>query len=149
MMSQVTILVVDDDEGHVELVRRNLKRSGIKNTIVALSDGQQALDYIFRSGAYTAELHNGNLLLLLDINMPGLDGVEVLRRIKSDARSRLIPVLMLTTTDDVREINRCYALGCNVYITKPVDPSRFIEAIQQLGLFISVINTPIDPTCVA
>jgi len=144
-MSHVTILVVDDDEGHVELVRRNLKRSGIRNTIVALSDGQQALDFVFRRGPYAGELHNANLLALLDINMPGLDGVEVLRQIKSDPRSRLIPVLMLTTTDDIREINRCYALGCNAYITKPVDPSRFIEAIQQLGLFISVINTPIDP----
>jgi CheY-like chemotaxis protein len=149
MMSQVTILVVDDDEGHIELVRRNLKRSGINNSIVALSDGHQALDYIFRRGPHACELHNGNLLVLLDINMPGLDGVEVLRRIKSDARSRLIPVLMLTTTDDIREINRCYALGCNVYITKPVDPARFIEAIQQLGLFISVINTPMDPKCIA
>jgi CheY-like chemotaxis protein len=144
-MSQVTILVVDDDEGHIELVRRNLKRSGISNSIVAMSDGQQALDYIFRRGLHTGALHNGNLLVLLDINMPGLDGIEVLRQIKSDARSRVIPVLMLTTTDDIREVNRCYALGCNVYITKPVDPSRFVDAIQQLGLFISVINTPIEP----
>jgi CheY-like chemotaxis protein len=148
-MSQVTILVVDDDEGHVELVRRNLRRSGISNAIIALCDGQQALDYIFHRGAYTGQPHDGNLLVLLDINMPGLDGVEVLRQLKSDAGSRLIPVLMLTTTDDIREINRCYALGCNVYVTKPVDPSRFMEAIQQLGLFISVINTPVNPKCIA
>jgi CheY-like chemotaxis protein len=138
-MSSVTILVVDDDEGHVELVRRNLKRSGISNSIVALSDGQQALNYIFHRGPYAGQPHIGNLLVLLDINMPGLDGVEVLRQIKSDVRGRLIPVLMLTTTDDNREVNRCYALGCNVYITKPVDPSRFI----------SVINTPIDLKCIA
>jgi CheY-like chemotaxis protein len=148
-MSQVTILVVDDDEGHVELVRRNLKRSGIGNSIVALSDGQQALDYIFRHGRYEGQAHSGNILVLLDINMPGIDGVEVLRRIKSDPKSRMIPVLMLTTTDDTRDINRCYALGCNVYITKPVDPSRFMDAIQQLGLFIAVIDTPIDPKYVA
>jgi len=147
-MSQATILLVDDDDGHVELVRRNLKRSGIINSVVALSDGQRALDFIFRRGTCAALTHNGNLLVLLDINMPGIDGIEVLRQIKSDPRSRQIPVLMLTTTDDVREIGRCYALGCNVYITKPVDPSRFIEAIQQLGLFISVITTPVDPMCI-
>lgn len=147
-MSQATILVVDDDDGHVELVRRNLKRSGIGNSIVALSDGQLALDYIFCRGPSAAETHNGNLLVLLDINMPGIDGLEVLRQIKSAAGSRLIPVFMLTTTDDIREIKRCYALGCNVYITKSVDPARFTEAIQQLGLFISVINTPVDPMCI-
>jgi CheY-like chemotaxis protein len=144
-MSQVTILVVDDDEGHTELVRRNLQRSGISNPIVALTSGSEALDYVFCRGPYTERTGNGELLVLLDINMPGIDGVEVLRQIKSDANAKRIPVLMLTTTDDPREINRCYELGCNVYITKPVAPAAFIEAIQRLGLFIAVVNVPTDP----
>ena len=141
-MAQVTILVVDDDEGHTELVRRNLKRSGISNPIVALASGGQALDYVFARGPYADRAGDGELLMLLDINMPGIDGVEVLRQIKADPTAKKIPVLMLTTTDDPREIDRCYDLGCSVYITKPVDPSAFIVAIQRLGLFISVVSMP-------
>lgn len=143
-MPQVTILVVDDDEGHTELVRRNLRRSGINNPIVALTTGAQALDYVLRRDAYANRTGNGDLLVLLDINMPGLDGVEVLRQIKANAEVKKVPVLMLTTTDDPREINRCYELGCNIYITKPVDPAAFIEAIQRLGLFLSVVSIPTD-----
>ena len=145
-MALVSILVVDDDEGHTELVRRNLQRSGISNPIVALTSGSQALDYIFSRGPYADRIDNGEMLVLLDINMPGIDGIEVLRQIKSDANAKRIPVLMLTTTDDPREINRCYELGCNVYIIKPVDPSAFIEAIRRLGLFLAVVRTPTDAT---
>lgn len=143
-MAQITILVVDDDAGHTELVRRNLQRSGVNNPIVALSDGAAALDFIFCRGPYADRTGNGELLVLLDINMPGIDGVEVLRQIKADPHAKRIPVLMLTTTDDPREINRCYELGCSIYITKPIDPSRFIDAIQKLGLFISVVSVPTD-----
>jgi CheY-like chemotaxis protein len=143
-MAQVTILVVDDDEGHAELVRRNLRRSGIGNPIVALTTGAQAVDYVLRRDAYASRTGNGDLLVLLDINMPGLDGVEVLRQIKANPEAKKIPVLMLTTTDDPREINRCYELGCNIYITKPVDPAAFVEAIQRLGLFLSVVSIPSD-----
>jgi CheY-like chemotaxis protein len=143
-MRQVTILVVDDDDGHTELVRRNLRRGGINNPIVALPTGAEALDYVLRRNAYASRGNGADLLVLLDINMPGLDGVEVLRQIKADPEARKIPVLMLTTTDDPREINRCYELGCNIYITKPVDPSAFMEAIQRLGLFLSVVSIPSD-----
>jgi len=143
-MRHVTILVVDDDEGHTELVRRNLRRSGINNPIVTLTTGAEALDYVLRRDAYASRGTTADLLVLLDINMPGLDGVEVLRQIKADSEARKIPVLMLTTTDDPREINRCYELGCNIYITKPVDPSAFMEAIQRLGLFLSVVSIPAD-----
>ena len=143
-MPQVTILVVDDDEGHAELVRRNLRRSGINNPIVTLTTGAQAVDYVLRRDAYASRPGNGALLVLLDINMPGLDGVEVLRQIKANSEAKKIPVLMLTTTDDPREINRCYELGCNIYITKPVEPAAFVEAIQRLGLFLSVVSIPTD-----
>lgn len=144
-MQQVTILLVDDDEGHIELVRRNLQRSGITNPIIALTTGSQALDYVFQRDAYTGRAGGGGMLVLLDINMPGIDGVEVLRQIKADANTRKIPVMMLTTTDDPREVNRCYEFGCNVYITKPVDSAAFIEAIRRLGLLITVVSLPTDP----
>ena len=141
----MTILIVDDDEGHIELVRRNLRRSGITNPIVAVTNGKDALDYVFCRGAHAKRTGNGEILMLLDINMPGgMNGIDVLREIKADSHAKKIPVLMLTTTDDPREVNRCYELGCSVYITKPVEPAAFIEAIRRLGLFISVVRPPID-----
>src|SRR5437016_6251493 len=140
---KLDFLVVDDDEGHIELVRRNLRRNGISNTIITLTNGQAALDYVFCRGAYAGRATNGHLLILLDINMPGgVDGVEVLRQIKADPKKKKIPVMMLTTTDDPKEMNRCYTLGCSVYITKPVEPAAFVEAIHRLGLFISVVSIP-------
>lgn len=138
------ILVVDDDEGHVELVRRNLKRVGIVNPMVALHSGRAVLDFIFRGGSYRSR-PNTHLLILLDINMPGgVDGVEVLRRIKRDPERRRIPVIMLTTTDDPREVQNCYALGCNAYMKKPVDPGAFMETLTRLGLFVSIVNVPLE-----
>lgn len=143
-MPQVTILMVDDDEGYGELVRRGLQRSGISNPIVSLTNGRQALDYVFCRGAYADRSGNGDLLVLLDINMPGINGAEVLRQMKSHETTRLIPVLMVTTTDDPREVNRCYALGCHLCITKPVDPSEFLGVIQRLGLFNPVVAPSIQ-----
>jgi len=140
---KVTILIVDDDEGHTELVRRNLKRIGIHNSITSVSRGQAALDFIFSRGAYQGRPADGSLLVLLDIKMPGsLDGIEVLRQIKADPSTRRIPVIMLTTTDDLRDVNRCYELGCSTYVKKPIDPGQFIESVSRLGLFISVISLP-------
>ncbi len=138
---KLAILVVDDDEGHAELVRRNLRRAGVSNPIVRLTTGQDALDYVFRQGEF-ASRPQGHLMILLDINMPGVDGVDVLTRIKADPQRRAIPVVMLTTTDDPREVERCYALGCNVYMTKPVEPLAFIDAVNRLGLFLSVVDVP-------
>src|SRR5438552_9014734 len=97
---QITVVVVDDDEGHVELVRRNLRRAGITNDILTFGNGSEALEYVFRRDAHTVRNGRGELLILLDINMPGVDGVEVLRRIKADPETKKIPVIMLTTTDD-------------------------------------------------
>jgi CheY-like chemotaxis protein len=135
-----TILIVDDDEGHVELVRRNLRRIALGNPIVALQDGERALNYIFRRGEFAANVEE-LLLILLDINMPGsVNGVEVLRQMKADPAMRRTPVIMLSTTDDPREVALCYDLGCSVYITKPVDSVQFIEAIKRLGLFLQIIS---------
>ncbi len=140
LSTALTILVVDDDRGHRELVRRNLRRGGVANPIISLSTGNQALDYVFCRGAYSERKGDTELLLLLDINMPGVDGVEVLRQIKSDPKKKTIPVIMLTTTDDPREIKLCYELGCSVYVTKPVDPSAFIETVKRLGMFLVVVR---------
>jgi CheY-like chemotaxis protein len=144
MQENLEILVVDDDEGHTELVRRHLRRTGIENPIVALNSGAAALEYVFREGRYAAR-PSSRLMILLDINMPGgVDGVDVLRRIKTTPERHQIPVVMLTTTDDPREIERCYSLGCNVYITKKVEPQAFINAVSCLGQFISVVCVPAD-----
>jgi CheY-like chemotaxis protein len=140
--SAFTILIVDDDEGHVELVRRNLSRIALGNPLIAISDGARALDYIFRRGEFAGRT-GADPLVLLDINIPGsVGGVEVLRQIKADPATCTTPVIMLSTTDDPREVALCYELGCSVYITKPVDPLQFIEAIRRLGFFLQIIRLP-------
>lgn len=138
----LNIILAEDDDGHATLVQRNLERAGLVNGFQRLRDGQEALDYLRGEGAFAGQVVKRPVLLLLDIKMPRVDGVEVLRQIRGDARLAMLPVIMLTTTDDPREIERCYQLGCNVYITKPVNYESFANAIRQLGLFFSVIKVP-------
>ena len=142
----VKILLVEDNPGHARLIEKNLRRSAISNEIVVLDNGQKAVDYLLGNGKPgKASLSNGHappFLLLLDLNLPVLDGYEVLKLIKKDERTRHIPVIVLTTTDNPNEISRCYELGCNVYITKPVDYDKFSKAIRNLGLFLSVVKIP-------
>lgn len=137
-----TILVAEDDEGHATLVQRNLRRAGIVNEVVWVRDGQEALDYICSEGAYTGRPHTQPLVVLLDINMPRMGGIETLRRLKADARTKTIPAVMLTTTDDPGEVERCYELGCGVYITKPVDYDAFCEVVRRLGMFLQIAVVP-------
>jgi len=139
---EVTILLVEDDPGHARLIQKNLRRSNINNEIVALTDGQQAVDYLFAQGPYADHKRPSPLLVLLDLNMPVLDGYQVLERMKANEQTKRIPVVILTTTDDAREVERCYNLGCNVYITKPVDYEQFAEAIRKIGVFLSVVTIP-------
>jgi CheY-like chemotaxis protein len=141
--TQVTILLAEDDPGHARLIEKNLRRSGITNTIITASDGQQAVDYLFcECEAHSGEARVPPLLVLLDLNMPILDGYQVLERIKADERTKRIPVVVLTTTHDLREVSRCYDLGCNVYVTKPIDYQQFSDAIRKLGLFLSIVTIP-------
>jgi len=142
MLEPLVILLAEDDPGHAHLVQTNLKRSGVANHLVHVQDGQAALDYIHCKGNFADRNPNGPLLLVLDINMPRLDGVEVLARIKAAEETSKIPVIMLTTTDDPREIERCYELGCSVYITKPVQYEGFVEAVKRLGLFLQIVQVP-------
>ena len=139
---EVTILLVEDDPGHARLIEKNLRRSNVANDIIVASDGQQALDYLLGQGAYAGGERASPLLVLLDLNLPVLDGYQVLKRMKADERTRCIPVIVLTTTDDDREVSRCYELGCSVYITKPVEYDEFSEAIRKLGLFLSIVTIP-------
>jgi CheY-like chemotaxis protein len=139
---ELVILLAEDDEGHAYLIQQNLADAGLANRVVHVTDGQEALDYIHCAGAYKDRVPNGPLLLLLDINMPRVDGVEVLRRLKADPRTDQLPVIILTTTDDPREVQRCYELGCACYVTKPVDYDRFVEAVRRLGLFLSIVKVP-------
>ena len=136
----VTIIMVEDDEGHARLIERNIRRAGIHNVIRHFADGTSALDYIFNDDGGPAK--NGPALILLDLNLPDMSGVDILTLIKAEPKLKRTPVVVLTTTDDKVEIQRCYDAGCNVYITKPVNYEAFADAIRQLGLFLSVIQVP-------
>jgi len=139
---ELVILLVEDDEGHAYLIRQNLQEAGVRNRIVHVPNGREALDFIHRRGAYAGRAAGGPLLVLLDINMPLVDGIEVLRQLKADPTTDQFPVIVLTTTDDPREVRRCYELGCNCYVLKPVDYERFVEAVRRLGLFLSIVQVP-------
>lgn len=140
-LEEVTILVAEDDAGHAVLIEKNLRRGGLRNPIERFENGQQVLDFLFCRGP-RQRLVSKPYLLLLDIRMPQVDGLEVLRQLKQDTELRNLPVIVLTTTDDPREIERCYAAGCNNYIVKPVDYDRFAEAVQRMGLFVSLLRIP-------
>jgi CheY-like chemotaxis protein len=138
----VTILLVEDDPGHARLIEKNMRRSSFTNDIVVVSDGQTALDFIRGEGEYAGRKPPSPLLILLDLNLPVLDGYQVLERLKSDERTQRIPVIILTSTEDAREVERCYELGCNIYVTKPVSYEQFSEAIARIGLFLTVVTIP-------
>ena len=142
MNGEVLILIADDDAGHARLIEKNLQRVGLHNPILRFENGQEILDFLFCRGKGPKMAPEASYLLLLDIRMPKVDGVEVLRQIKQDPELKKLPILMLTTTDDPREVDRCHALGCSSYIVKPVDYDKFSEAIKQLGMFISLVKVP-------
>ena len=134
----VTIVLVEDDPGHAALIEKNLRRAGIMTPIVNLNNGREALDYLaVKKGPETP-----SILMLLDLTMPVLDGYEVLKAVKSDARSRCMPVVVLTAADNPREAERCYKLGCNAYITKPVGYEQFSDTMRKLGMFLSIVELP-------
>ena len=136
----VKIVMSEDDEGHARLIEKNIRRAGISNAIFHFTDGTSALEHIFN--AVDGPRRNGPALILLDLNLPDMSGTDILERIKNEPTLRRTPVVILTTTDDKQEVEHCYDLGCNVYITKPVNYENFAAAILQLGLFLSVIQIP-------
>jgi CheY-like chemotaxis protein len=134
--------MIEDDDGHARLIERNIRRSGVNNEIVPFTDGTSAVSYLFGNDGSAIDHKGRALLVLLDLNLPDMSGTEILRQIKENRYLKSTPVVVLTTTDDSQEIKRCYELGCNVYITKPVNYESFANAIRQLGLFFSVIQVP-------
>ncbi|CAM5407220.1 Response regulator rcp1 OS=Afipia felis OX=1035 GN=rcp1 PE=4 SV=1 [Afipia felis] len=142
MGNPVKIVMIEDDEGHARLIERNIRRSGVNNDIVPFANGTDAVRYLFGVDGSADQHKDQALLILLDLNLPDMTGIDILKRVKDNATLKSAPVVVLTTTDDAHEIKRCYELGCNVYITKPVNYESFANAIRQLGLFFSVIQVP-------
>jgi CheY-like chemotaxis protein len=139
---RVTIVMIEDDVGHARLIEKNIRRAGVHDTIIAFADGASAESYLFGPGGPGSMRSPRGHLILLDLNLPDMSGVDILRRLKQDDHLRRMPVVVLTTTDDQSEIGRCYDIGCNVYMVKPVDYQQFAHSIRQLGLFFSVIQVP-------
>ena len=141
-LCSVTILLVEDDKGHARLIEKNLQRVGIHNPIIHLDDGQKALDFLFCRAEYKDKALPTPLIVLLDLNMPILDGYQVIKQMKANPLTHRIPVIVLTTTGNAGEVQFCYELGCNVFIKKPIEYHGFCEAIRKLGMFLDIVMVP-------
>lgn len=141
--SPLTILLAEDDDGHALLVEKNLRRVGLGSQVLRFRDGAETLAYLRQDHA--GEGHSSSpRVLLLDLNMPGVDGLAVLEKLRQDERTRTIPVIVLSTTHTSAEIQRCYELGCNAFVTKPVDYGQFTESIKKLAGFFAILELPDD-----
>ena len=140
-MTDGTILLVEDNPDDEALTLRALKKSNIKNKVDVVRDGAEALEYLFGTGAYAGrDLSGFPAVVLLDIKLPKLDGLEVLKRLRADERTKLIPVVMLTSSTQEEDVVNSYRLGANSYVRKPVDFNQFAEAVRQLGLYWLLLN---------
>ncbi len=139
----VEILLVEDNPNDMELALHALKKNNLANHIEIARDGAEALDFLFATGVYSGrKVENTPRVILLDLKLPKVDGLEVLRRVKADERTKHIPVVVLTSSREERDIVESYALGVNSYITKPVDFDQFTEAVRQLGFYWLLLNQP-------
>jgi CheY-like chemotaxis protein len=136
------ILLVEDDPNDVELTLSALAENGLANEVVVTRDGQQALDYLFRRGAYASREEGNPTVMLLDLKLPKVDGIEVLKRVKDDPHLKIIPVVVLTSSREEQDLVKSYNSGTNAYVVKPVDFHEFVEAVRELGLFWTVVNHP-------
>ncbi len=137
---EMIILIAEDDDGHAELIKEGLEESGVCNKMIRFSNGEEVWHFLSGTGSKEVRDTSKAYLLLLDIKMPRMDGVEVLKRMKNSEELKEIPVMMLTTTDDPREVEESYKLGCNAYITKPVEFGEFAETLKRLGLFVQIVK---------
>jgi CheY-like chemotaxis protein len=139
----IKILLVEDDDGHARLIERNLRKVSLIYPIERVPDGQEALDYLTNQGRFSdADRFARPQLVLLDINLPRIDGIEVLERIKRDPDLRAVPVIMLTSTDTQAEIDRCYRAGASGYVSKPISISSLGEKLSRLGMFLEIVELP-------
>jgi len=140
-MNEVEILLVEDNPHDAELTIRALKKHNLANKLVHVKDGAEAIDFVFSEGAYAQRrIQNGPKVVLLDLKLPKVDGIEVLRRIKSDERTKVIPVVVMTSSREGRDLTECYQLGVNGYVVKPVEFEDFARAVSQLGLYWMLLN---------
>ncbi|WP_428427627.1 response regulator [Pararhizobium sp.] len=141
----VAIIMIEDDQGHARLIEKNIRRAGVTNEIIPFATGLTALSYLLGPDG-SGKVHAGlPLLILLDLNLPDMTGMDILARVRESEHLKRVMVIVLTTTDDPVEIHRCYDLGANVYVAKPMEYEKFVNAIQQLGLFLSVVTVPEVP----
>lgn len=149
-MTEKAILLVEDNPDDEALTLRALRRNHITNQIVVARDGVEALDYLFGRGAYSErDLNQTPAVILLDLKLPRMDGVEVLRILRGHDRTRLLPVVVLTTSNEEQDLINSYSLGCNSYVRKPVDFLQFVEAVRQLGMYWLLLNESPPPAGVA
>ncbi len=139
-MRQVEILLVEDNATDAELTLRALKKNNLANNVVWVKDGAEALDFIFQTGAYAGRANGMPKLILLDLKLPKVDGIEVLRRLKSDPKTNTVPIVMLTSSAEERDIVESYKLGVNSYLVKPVDFKQFIDVVSHAGMYWAVLN---------
>jgi two-component system response regulator len=145
-MKPETILLVEDNPSDIGLTQRALAKSRIANELVVAEDGQEGLDYLFATGKHTGrDVSNLPALVLLDLKLPRVDGLEVLRQIRLDPRTSRLPVVILTTSKEEQDVAQSYDLGANSYIRKPVDFTQFAQAVEHLGLYWLVLNEPTPP----
>ncbi len=137
-----SILLVEDDPNDIELTLDSLRESNLANEVLVVRDGVEALDYLYRRAGFAGRPAGNPVVILLDLKMPRMDGLEVLRQLKSDQKMRLLPVVMLTSSREARDLKECYKLGVNAYVVKPVLFGEFVEAVRKIGIFWALINEP-------
>lgn len=142
-VNEIVVIIAEDDDGHAALIKKNLRRGGITNETLRFKNGEEVLDFLFKKGKGQQIQSGFSYLLLLDMRMPKIDGIEVLRQVKADDVLRKMPVIMLTTTDDPAEVNKCHHLGCNSYVVKPINYESFVNVIKQLGIYLKIVQLPL------
>lgn len=136
------ILLVEDSPNDVELILTSLAESHLGNEVVVVQDGEEALDYLYRRGVFQRRMEGNPVVVLLDLKLPKVDGIEVLASLKSDPGLKILPVVVLTSSREEPDLNQCYQLGANAYVVKPIDFDEFMQAIKNVGLFWAAINEP-------
>lgn len=141
-LEPVAIAMIEDDEGHARLIEKNIRRAGVTNEIKPFTTGLSALSWLLGEDGTGSDHQGKPILVLLDLNLPDMTGMDILAKIRATRHLKRVMVIVLTTTDDPVEVHRCYDLGANVYVAKPMQYEKFVHAIQQLGLFLSVVTIP-------